>query len=404
VNLEILVALGIHQSDIIFKGIIYNMKLNDVLAPYKYFTLATPEDGKEILNFFREITMDMKSFKVRFDRGNDFFEFCNEQGKKTFVFVIKDESKKITGTGSIALIDHYLNGKKETCAYLGDLRISPKANPKIRIHWKKFYGELISNFEIIEEFKGVKFLYTAILDENQNALRSLLKNNEQFLYHELSTYQAVNVFIKKPFANISKELKVTHLNENDLLSFLSQVSKLNGFQPAYDLTNDNELTRRKTAWEGFAFSDFLSVKNPEGKIIASTLPRIFKSKKLVVEDMNTAFQLLSKILPVVGIPKINDGEPINILYLTHLTFHPDSTSIEKTEALSVILNHLLVNRKKNQNKFHFISYFDFPQWNISELPFFTQKTPAKLYQVLKFQNPEPFDLHHQAPAFEIGIS
>ena len=154
------------------------MKLNDILAPYKYFSRSTPEDNQGILDFFNSITMDTKTFSLRYDRGNDFFLFAKEQSDKNFIFVMRDEKGKILGTAAIATIPHYVNGKLELLGYLGDLRISPLLSPKIRINWKKCYSDIIVNFSKIEEFQGIKYLYSAILDENQNAMRSLLKNNE----------------------------------------------------------------------------------------------------------------------------------------------------------------------------------------------------------------------------------
>ena len=78
-------------------GIIFNMKISDILKPYKYFFLANKDDNEEILKFFNSITMDTKSFSLRYDRGSDFFKFSAEQSNDSFTFIMKDEKGNIRG-------------------------------------------------------------------------------------------------------------------------------------------------------------------------------------------------------------------------------------------------------------------------------------------------------------------
>lgn len=381
--------------------------LNTLLAPYKNFSLSTPDDNQGILDFFKTITMDTKAFSLRYDRGTDFFEFSKEQSENAYTFVIKDEKGIVRGCASIALIPHLINGKKEICAYLGDLRISPLLSAKIRILWKKCYGEIIENFNQLEEFQGVNFLYSAILDENQNAMRSLLKNNDQLFYHELTTYQSINIFAPKLFSkSSSSQFLIEACTQSEIRSFLSERSSGSGMHN-YVLDNDeanDELQRRFNSWNSFSADSFLTVKNQSGKIVATTAPWSCQSKKLVIEKMSTSLKLLGVLLPFLKIPKIKEAEPIKILYLTHLTFAKGLTKKDREEILKLMITKLL--KSKNRN-FHLISFFTFPNWELGPLPFYSQNTKAKFYQVMskaQFQNNEHFDLKNEVPAFELGIS
>lgn len=381
--------------------------LSTILAPYKYFSLSSADDNLGIINFFRTVTMDTAKFSLRYDRGSDFFEFCKEQSEHYFVFIMKDEKNIIRGCAAIALIPHLIDGRKEICAYLGDLRISPLLSAKIRISWKKCYGEIIAHFNQLEEFQGVNFLYTAILDENQNAMRSLLKNNDQLFYHELTTYQTVNVFAPKLFSkSTSSRFFFKGCDETEIRHFLAERSRgpgMHNFILNQKDAND-ELTRRLNSWDHFSMDSFLTLKDQSGKIVATTAPWICQSKKLIIEKMSPALKILGCLAPILKMPRIKEKEHIKVLYLTHLTFAENLSPDDLAEILKLIINKLL---KSKNREFHFISFFIFPNWQLPALPFYSQVTKAKFYQVMskaQYENHEYFDLKNEVPAFELGIS
>jgi hypothetical protein len=96
------------------------MRLQDLLQSYPHFRLATEQDNQKILKFFRDIGMKTSQYSVRYDRGEDFFQFSKEQSRQSFLFLIENEEGEIKGTGSIILINHFYKNEKTTCAYLGD--------------------------------------------------------------------------------------------------------------------------------------------------------------------------------------------------------------------------------------------------------------------------------------------
>lgn len=381
--------------------------INDLLAPYPHFSLSRPSDNQDILDFFKTVTMDTKAFSLRYDRGSDFFEFTREQSERVYIFLMRDEKNIIRGCASVALIPHNLNGKRELCAYLGDLRISSKLSPKIRILWKKCYGEIIANFNQLEEFKGINFLYSAILDDNQSAMRSLLKNNDQLYYHELSKYQTINIFAPKFLSGKkSKNFSIARSNESELRNFLATVATRPGMQNfiTHNPAENDELSRRLKCWKNFSVDDFITIKDESGKMVATAAPWISESKKLVIERMNKPLKVLGMLVPLFRIPPITEKKPIKIMYLTHLNFAQDLSKAQKEEVLKIMINKVFKTKKRN---FHLLSFFNFPHWELGELPFYSQTTHARFYQIMsksQFENQEFFDLAKTAPAFELGIS
>ncbi len=380
--------------------------LTELLAPYPYFFKATESDNKDILEFFRSITMDTKAFSLRYDRGDDFFKFAKEQSDNNLNFIIRDEKKIVRGTASISFITHYYQGKKEVFGYLGDLRISPHLNAKIRIHWKKCYSEIIEHFQSLEEFNGVKYLYTAILDENQNAMRSLLKNNDQLIYHKLTHYLAFNVLQERFLDRFKKNhYKIEPVSFDKASHFLKNDISHTGLAPYYSPGADSELNRHVREWDGFSESKVECVQDPKtGKLLATFAPWICKSKKLVIEKMNTRQKILSLISPLLGIPSLREKDSINVLYLTHLHFEKNLLAHEKNMILHDILRSLL--RRKNRS-FHVISFLLFPEWEDTSLSMMAEITKAQFFQVMnknQFEARDFIDLNNEPPAFEIGIA
>lgn len=373
------------------------MKFETLLSPYKHFTLAKASDNEEILDFFKTITMDTESFSLRYDRGSDFFAFSKEQSDKYFIVLMRDEKNVIRGCANIALIPHMMNGKNETCAYLGDLRISPLFPAKIRLLWKKCYSDMIENFHKIDEFENVKYLYTAILDENKNAMRSLLKN-DKFIYHPLTPYETFNVVRPLPFSwltNLSYE--TTPISISEAFAFITKNNSGIGLA-----NHSAELERRVNTWKNFSNQPFIAIKNKTNdEIVAVVAPWECTTKKLVIEKMNFKQKVLAFAMRFLNIPKMEEKEAIKTLYLTHLTFKENFE--EKDEAI----NALLFNLFKKHKAFHTISFFTFPEWKLKTVPFIKTKTPAHFYQVLsmdQFAAEDFIRLGNRPPAFEIGIS
>jgi hypothetical protein len=375
--------------------------LNQVLDKYPYFSLAKNSDNNEIIHFFKTMKMETKSISLRYDRGDDFFAFNKIQGDRYFVFLMRDENKVIKGTAVISVIPHYIDGTNVLCAYLGDLRISPLLNARIRLQWKNCYAEILELFNLIEEFEGIQYLYTAILSENESAIKSLVKNKGQFLYHQVSEYETYNIYSKKPFSlNKFSKLKIANGLDSNLKQFFENTSKCSGVQ--FDLID--ELKRQLDSWPDFKESTFFSIRDENNNILMSFAPWSCPSKKLVIEKMNLSKRILGFLTPLFGIPQIREKEELKILYLTHLVFKENINAEIKKECLTLAINYLL---KEKSRKFHFISFFNFKEWNIDSLPFFYEKTEGKYFQVLsknQLDSNNFINLHQKAPAFEIGTA
>lgn len=382
------------------------MKLAEVLAPFKNFEVASESENLEILRFFHSMTMDTPSMNLRYDRGGDFFAYLYQQCERSVVFTMKNDDGSIHGLGSISLIRHFVNGRSEVCAYLGDLRISPKLNARVRVKWKACYAEIISKFSEIDEFKGVRYLYSAILDDNLAAMKSLLKNNDRIIYHPLTPYETLNIYGRNPLLKMPRSnLKIQNVSFEEVKHLLFGEMKSEGFH--YDFSNSqfSELDRRLRTWNDFSHNSFISVTGANGEVVATCAPWICATKKLVVTKISGFYKFLgNRIFPLFGIPKMRQGEEIRILYLTHLTFRDDLTAVERTRALSLMINEVLQTRR---SEFHLVSFFKYPCWDLGALPFFYQATKATLYQVMsdkQLENEEFIKLAAHPPAFTLEVS
>ena len=382
------------------------MKLEDVLGPYKYFGLAKSTENQDILDFFKSMTMDTPSLSLRYERGEDFFSYFNDQCERAYVFTMKNEDGSIKGLGSIALIRHFINGESELCAYLGDLRISPKLSAKIRVKWKKCYGDIISQFHELEEFKDVRYLYSAILDDNFAAMKSLLKNNERIIYHPLTSYETISIYGNNPLMLTNpRGLKIANSNFEDIRHLLQSELTTDGLH--YDFSNgeQNELDRRLETWKGLDKDSFMSVTRSNGEVVATCAPWMSDTKKLIVTKIGSFYRMLGSLLfPLFGIPKLTPGKEVKMLYLTHLHFKRDLSKEERRAALVLMIRKILKHRRA---EFHLISFFSYPCWQIDSLPFLYQSTKATLYQVMskeQFERKDFIKLGNKAPAFTLEVS
>lgn len=382
------------------------MKLADVLAPYKHFGVASADENQEILSFFKSMVMETDSLGLRYERGEDFFAFLKEQCERAYIFTMKNDEGKIMGLGSMALIRHFVAGEEQLCAYLGDLRISPLLNAKIRLKWKKCYGDIISHFHELEEFKGVRYLYSAILDDNMHAMRSLLKNNDRIIYQPLTPYETVNIYGSYPLkVNKHAPMSLTRASLTKTRAFLANNAQIPGLQYFFRPTGPDELTRRLETWQNFKAQDFITVLDKNNHIIATCAPWMCQTKKLVVTKISLFYRLLGKVIfPLMGIPALKVGGEIKTLYLTNLVFKANLTPEERTAALTLMIQQIL---KKSERDFHLISFFDFPQNKLGSLPFFAQRTKATLYQVMSSQQyaaQDFLDLQDRPPAFGLEVA
>ena len=314
--------------------------LNDILLKYPNIKIANEGNDQNILNFFKNIKMETRDLNLRYERGPSFFSFCKRQSSEFFVFILLNDDQSIQGVGSIIILNHLINGERQKCAYLGDLRISPILKLSIRIQWKKFYTEIIQNKSHIQELHQVHSFYTAVLAENLKALNALTKNNDQLIYHHLTNYETVSILFHKRWKTIFQKNDFPQKAAlSDILEFITtRQDKL--------LSSDrSEINFRLNHWENLQADSFDVYKNSSGEIIFSCAPQIINEKKMVISSLKFKHHLLSLILKIMGLPLIKNNSEIKILYLTHLHFSPKLNQIERTKIMQHYLNYILSKKR-----------------------------------------------------------
>jgi len=334
------------------------MKINDLLANYPNFSLATRDNNKEILQFIKTKSLKTPFIDIQYDRGDDFFSFLEQSSPNYFVFIARDKSNDLGLVGTLIIREGRINNKLTPIGYLGDLRLGPKLD--ILVAWKNVISLFLKNLEDIEEFNGLKYIITAVMDNNNQAMNSLVnRKKNKFAYRKLIDYRMVNVLIKLPFLKGSGRSSIMFAKKQDLSEltlFLENQNQKRAFGFCYE-KESNELTRRFTSWNDFTIENYIIVRDSNNHIIACTAPyNPTPDKSIHIKSISRLTNLLLAPIRIFKqLPRENTD--LKISYLTSLEV---SNSLEDKQQ-HVVFNDLLIwcweqGIFKNE---HMISFCDF---------------------------------------------
>jgi len=391
--------------------------LNDTLAKYRYLQLAQASDNREILHFLATVPMDTKSLTLRYSRGEDFFAFFKLQADQYFVFKFLNLDGSIGGISVIVMRKSYIAGRPTLLGYLCDLRVSPTLNKKARLEWRKCYADILKNYRQLKEFSGLEYFYSAILGENELAIKALTRNKGDIIYREIQAYKAFSLLGRVPLLSSLKKqgsryhCRFATVDDVSLLkNFLMNQSKEKAFGDYFDSeVEDDELQRRLATWEGMKIADFILCFSA-GELMGCLCPWSTKnSRKLIVDNLSLPLKILSKMLALIGCRPIIAGEELKILYLTHFEIKNWPTQREKERCFTAMLDFIYLN--KVQKNYHMLSFLDFSEnaflQKVLKGKYIYQKTPALLFQVMhrdQFLEQDFLVKKNKLVSFEIGVS
>lgn len=380
------------------------MKLAELLAQFPAFSLATRENNDEILAFFNQTSMNTPLIDIQYNRGPDFFSFLQKSSSQYFVLIARDKSGKLGFVASLIIRKGRINNKNTDVGYLGDLRIAPKL--ELVVAWKKLLSILLYNLSQIEELNGLKYLITAVMDENSKAINSLIKKaKNEFIYRKLSAYRMVNVFAKVPFYQYSNKYHIGFAKQDDrstLTSFLKKQNQYRAFGFSYD-GEQNELSRRLNSWDNFTLEQFILVKNQHKQIIACVAPHNpSPHKSILVKSISWKIRVLLKPISLIK-PMPKAGMELNIAYLTHLEIANDLEKGVRTKVFNNLLawtwqQGVFVNA-------HIVAFCDFERTLQEGLKGFIYTTePMSLYQVYHHEHENLLqEVGAMPPGFEMAL-
>lgn len=281
--------------------------------------LARPSDEPEIRKLFDRYPMRMPGFDLIYDRSPDFFSLLRARGSASVALTggLKG-SPELMGLGSLAVRDGFINGRRTRVAYLGDLRVIP--HRKTFRLWRSMYSRLI---EEVARDVGVESFLTAILGDNQVALRSLVeRRTSDFRYESVGQMRMINLF--GAFAPAS----------------LFGLQKPTGFRG--ELVSDDEFSafyEKESVNLRYGFVSppgsgrAILVRDEKGRVLlAARLLTPDREKRMRVDNTDMKMRLLLKS---VGLAQ---DASLSTAYLSHVTFSSQSSPVERRLAMAELVS------------------------------------------------------------------
>lgn len=340
--------------------------------------------------------MRIGGIELLYDRSPDYQALLRSQGPAQLT-ILAEENKELLFVYSFSAGKKWIHGKLESCAYIGDFRTN--RSRKAATVWRKYYAEFLRVMKSDPEYGGPKYVLTAILKKNAEALRNLVtsKKNLGFRYDFLTEMDMVNVYGQLPWAKLSSiiTLPATAADRDALLNFLIKCEKNKLFGANFEGTASDWDVREKQ-WHGFALENFLIQKDISGEIVACTLPwDPGFAKRMTVTKAPSLLILFFKLLKWVGFSMPGVGESLKTTYMTHLNV---DSSQNETDCVRSFLQYILKSGKDR----HMISFADERGISNDLKGFIQQKVPVLLYTVA-LNGEEALTKNSESVSFEMGL-
>lgn len=392
------------------------MTVHDLVGKFSHIRLADRSDNDAILEFFKTIPMKAQRLSIGFKRDPDYFALLDYQGDKSFVFIFENEDRSIGGVAVYSLGPRFINGKMERAAYLADLRLSPKLSRLTRVQWRKFYNDLVLNSHKISDFDHCRYLYSAILDENADAIQAFTKKRKDVVYRPMAQYNTVSILVRFPFfpqlgrrKSGPRVRRAEAGDETRLQEFLCQQNRIRPLGSTFGCASSEELARRLEVWKDLDLSSFIIAENNDGDIVGCFCPwSDTQARRVFIQNMSKSVQVLAKTLELLGKDRVSENSQLNILYLTHLEIALDRTEEERSLIFSSLLKYLF--RQGLHKGYHLISFVDFNSASLlkalNRRSYLYWKTPGTIYQVLHRSHYTKENLIRPSklpPSFEVAV-
>lgn len=353
-----------------------------------------PSDNTEVLKLFGEQTMKIPGLHLLYDRSPSFQELLHHHSSQ-YKTLLCEMDGKLQGVCSFSWGPRWVHGEIKTVAYLSDFR-SRKSYSFARF-WRDFYPSLL---ETLQQ-QGIDYFLTAIMSDNLEAQISLVKKSKSygFYYHLLAQPLMINVFAQKPWGkkNLHKSWSLSRASlqdQKELVEFLDCAQKKKIFGYSF---SESEWNHRQNHWKGWSLSSFIIIRN-QGQIIACCLPwSPTPVKRMQVQYLNSWLKIILRVGRSLKLNLPREQQPIETLYLTHLTFADSLAKVEQQQVVQKFINFI----SEENPQHNMISYPDFEKSSPSFESFFAQSTGISLYEVSL--SPEPSYQFPQSVGFEMAM-
>lgn len=371
----------------------------------KYISELTNADDAEIRRFFDSVGMSDGGFTLLMKRNPSYFELLRHRGGFSTVSGLRDKSGKLVGTGTMTSTPSFVGGLPANTVYLCDLRVDCP-DREVAKTWKEGLGRMLREGAGLHGHGDNPYMITVIIEGNERA-RKLLeeKSHGGKKLFSLAKYSMITLFFRKPFFHLKKtKFKVeNNPSVEETEAFLHAVHSKQAFGARFDAPFF-ELRRRLKTWKGFSMKDFYIVRNEEGQIMASTAlwnPSHCKQTVIMGPLWTKPYNWIARVF---NFPEF--GKPVEIIYLTHLSFSWNLSEEKKLQAFRELL--IAIWPEKRRRKAHGLAFCDFKEYSIASAAdeFFVARVPIKMYLVVPETDADSFDrksLGKFPPAFEMAL-
>jgi hypothetical protein len=392
--------------------------LNDVAKKYDRIKRATVQDGKDLVEIFKDVPMRTPLFDIFYDRSPDYFHLLNLQKGKPFVFILKSSSGKTQGVATFIIKEQYIGTQLTKVLYVGDMRTTPDIEDKTRNQWKKAYEEFMERMEVIEEFKGIRYCYGALLTSNKRAMKAFTTRRNKFIFKQLGSYQALNIYGKKPNIfqknrdNNFKDLEVQSLDVKDLKKFklfLEEQNQNKIFGDYFSKDSTDTLDYRLKNWPNFSPSNFIIIKNTENEILGSCCPwSPSQSKNFILANLSLKLKMIGLCMPFLGKPPIKNRSTLETLYLTHFEVKHDLPFSFKEKIVELMMNE--IEKKQLRHSYHLLTILDWPNESYKKMlkqrGYLLETSKGTIFQLIheNYEHNSDYELPTISPYFGFELA
>lgn len=360
------------------------------VATYRHCRFATPADNDDLLAISRAVAMKAGALSISYSRAPDYFAAAKESGAFPFVVLMRNPDGSAAGTMSVITRDALRDGRKMRYGYACDLRVLPGMS---RETWKDFarcYVEAVRYVPGIEEAGAPEVFLTTVIDQNERALRLLRTRMPGLTYLPIEAYRVVQSFfrLRPTIERAIPGVTIRRASAADAPAIRALLAADAAKRPLAD----DDLERRFSAWGDFSWSSFFVAEHAERGLVGCVAPRENRTRKAVLTGLTPGQRFASRFLP----RPIVDGEPMDVLYLTHLV--ADDARIQRAFLLRA-------HEERRARGAHAVAWIEWPRFAetvIDTRGFACVRTNGTLYQVALQDRPAAFAPFSAAPQLDVS--
>ena len=224
---------------------------------------AEPRDNAGRCALFARVDMEA-DLGLSVHRGPDFDALYRLQSPDRLSVVV-DIGGAVEGTGTILVREGYVDGRVRPVGYLGDLRLSPRAQGRLLLD--RFFGRLL---EDVRERFGCELFLTAVIGSNDRAMRALTTRTRRSraagrpVYTPVGDFAIRSIHLLLPRRRRRLGTVVRKAEVADIPAIARLLDADARRRPFGYVFTEAELLRRLNDWPGLHLDSFSVAESPSG--------------------------------------------------------------------------------------------------------------------------------------------